>query len=63
MPPNDNHKIVHSSATHIQNLNTIRVVSKKLLTIKSVKCFFKHLVHSESGSKWTSQNGGVFTQA
>ena len=32
------YKIVHSSATYIQNLNTIRVVSKKLLTIKSVKC-------------------------
>ena len=45
MPPDNPHKIVHSSAMYYQNLNVICESSKKLLTIKSVKCFVWHLVH------------------
>ena len=37
---NHTHKIVHSSAMYYQNLNVIHEPSKKLLTMKSVKCPF-----------------------
>ena len=37
---NNTHKIVHSSAMYYQNLIVIHESSKKLLTIKSVKCFW-----------------------
>ena len=40
MPPNHTLKIVRSSAMYYQNLIVIHESSKKLLTIKSVKCFF-----------------------
>ena len=37
-------KILHSSAIYIQSMEITRLLCKKLLTIKSVKCFFLHLV-------------------
>ena len=37
-------KILHSSAIYIQSMKMTRPLRKKLLMIKSVKCFFLHLV-------------------
>ena len=36
-------KFLHSSAIYIQSMKTTRSLGKKLLMIKSVKCFFLHL--------------------
>ena len=38
-------KILHSSAIYIQSMKITRPLCKKLLTIKSVICFFLHLVY------------------
>ena len=37
-------KILHSSAIYIQSMKITRSLRKELLMIKSVKCFFLHLV-------------------
>ena len=47
---NNASKILHSSAIYmyIQRMNITRSLCEKLLMIKSVKCFFLHLVDRNS---------------